>query len=350
MMCGLTRMDVSNASLYDGASALAEAVLMAVRGNRKSKASRILMPSSLHPFYREVAHNICTNQGVQFETVPYEPSTGKVDQSALNRWVGEDVTALVVPQPNFFGVLEDVDALTDWAHDNGAMSIGVVNPVALALVTPPGNWGSGEGVDIAVGEGQPLGAPLAGGGPYFGILTCRKKHSRQMPGRVVGKTEDMEGEEGYVLTLQPREQHIRRNKATSNICTNQGLLVTAATIHMSLLGSDGLRNVAAHSASTTRSLVKKLTAIEGVEQVFNAPYFHECVLRLPVATEGALNALADRGIYGGYAVDAHYDELANTIVVCATETKTEADLDAYAKALADVIQTAGQSQSKASVA
>jgi len=337
MMAGLTGMDVANASLYDGASALAEAVLMAVRANRKSKSKRVLMPAGVHPFYRQVAHNICANQGIVFESVDFDPAAGTVDQAALERWAGEDVTALVIPQPNFFGALEDVDALTDWAQANGALAIGVVNPLSLALLKAPGQWGTGAGADIVVGEGQPLGVPLAGGGPYFGILCCRKTHVRQMPGRVVGRTQDIDGRDGYVLTLQPREQHIRRSKATSNICTNQGLLVTAATIHMSLLGPQGLKNVAATCAANTRKLVQRLTRIEGVEPVFDSPCFHENVLRLPANADAVLEALADKGIFGGLALAAHYPQLDNAVLVCATETKTDADLAAYAEALAEVL-------------
>ena len=337
MMTGLTGMDVANASLYDGASALAEAVLMAVRANRKSKSARILMPASVHPFYREVAYNICKNQQITFEAIGYDETTGLIDREALSAWVDEDITALVIPQPNFFGAIEDVDALTDWAQNNGALAIGVVNPLSLALLKAPGQWGHGEGADIVVGEGQPLGAPMAGGGPYFGILCCRKKHVRQMPGRVVGKTTDMEGRKGYVLTLQPREQHIRRSKATSNICTNQGLLVTAATIHMSLLGNTGLHNVAATCAATTRDLVTRLTAIAGVEKVFDSAYFHECALRLPVAAEGVLARLAERDIFGGLDLSRFYAGTENVILVCATETKTDADLAAFAEALAGVL-------------
>lgn len=337
MMTGLTGMDVANASLYDGASALAEAVLMAVRANRKSNASRILMPASVHPFYRQVAHNICANQGITFEAIDYDRTTGRIDTHALERWAGEDVTALVIPQPNFFGVLEEVDTLTDWAQSNGALAIGVVNPLSLAVLKEPGRWGTGEGADIVVGEGQPLGAPLASGGPYFGILCCRKKHVRQMPGRVVGRTQDMDGRNGYVLTLQPREQHIRRSKATSNICTNQGLLVTAATIHMSLLGAQGLENTAATCIANTRSLVAKLTEIDGVESVFDGTTFHETVLRLPADAGAVLNILAERGVFGGLALADFYDGLDNTVLVCVTETKTEADLDTYAQALRAVL-------------
>ncbi|MES1926301.1 aminomethyl-transferring glycine dehydrogenase subunit GcvPA [Salinisphaera sp. T31B1] len=337
MMCGLTGMDVANASLYDGASALAEAVLMAVRANRKSKSKRVLMPAGVHPFYREVAHNICANQGIDFQPVEYDPATGTVDQAGLARWAGEDVTALVIPQPNFFGGLEDVDALTDWAHANGALAIGVVNPVSLAVLSEPGGWGSGDGADIVVGEGQPLGAPLANGGPYFGILCCRRAHVRQMPGRVVGRTQDMEGRDGYVLTLQPREQHIRRSKATSNICTNQGLLVTAATIHMSLIGPEGLAAVATTSMARTAALAERLTGIEGVERVFDGPFFHECVLRLPADADAVLAALAERDIFGGLALAGFYPELDNAVLVCATETRTEGDIEAYGQALTEVL-------------
>ena len=337
MMAGLTGMDVANASLYDGASALAEAVLMAVRANRKSKSARILMPASVHPFYREVAYNICKNQQITFEAIDYDPATGLVDRDQLAAWADEDVTALVIPQPNFFGAIEDVDSLTDWAQNNGALAIGVVNPVSLALLKAPGQWGHGEGADIVVGEGQPLGAPMAGGGPYFGILCCRKKHVRQMPGRVVGKTTDMDGRDGYVLTLQPREQHIRRSKATSNICTNQGLLVTAATIHMSLLGNTGLYNVAATCAATTRDLVTRLTAIDGVERVFESAYFHECALKLPAAAADVLADLAERDIFGGLDLSRFYDGTENMILVCATETKTDEDLAAFADALGEVL-------------
>ena len=239
MMASLTGMDVSNASLYDGASSLAEAVLMAVRANRKSKARRILMPRTVHPAYRKVAHTIVHNQGITLEELDYDRNSGIIDPDSLPKDPG-DFTALVIPQPNFFGNLEEVNVLTDWAHQHGALVIAVVNPTSLALITPPGEWGE-IGADIACGDGQPLGAPLSSGGPYFGFMCCRQTYVRQMPGRIIGRTVDLDGKEGFALTLQAREQHIRRSKATSNICTNQGLLVTAATIYMSLLGPQGLQ-------------------------------------------------------------------------------------------------------------
>jgi glycine dehydrogenase subunit 1 len=337
MMTELTGMDVSNASLYDGASALAEAVLMAVRANRKSKSKRILVPKTVHPTYLKVANTIVKHQGISFEALDFDTKGGHLDPASLPAEPG-DFTALVIPQPNFFGVLEEVDALTDWAHGHGALVIGVVNPTAMALITPPGEWGDeNQGADIVCGEGQPLGAPLSSGGPYFGFMCCRQEHVRQMPGRIIGATTDLEGKRGFALTLQAREQHIRRSKATSNICTNQGLLTTAATIYMSLLGPEGLYQVAAQSHSNTRSLVNQLGAIDGVEVIFDRPGFHEAAIRLPRPVSEVLVALEDRGIIGGLDLSTDYPELGNALLVCATETKTADDLQQFASALADVL-------------
>ena len=343
MMAGLTGMDVSNASLYDGASALAEAVLMAVRANRRSKSKRILMPATVHPHYRKVVHAIVHTQGIELVDVPYCSKAGHVLASALEAFAGEDFAALVIPQPNFFGVLEEVDVLTDWAHANGALVIGVVNPTALALLTPPGEWGE-AGADIACGEGQPLGAPLSSGGPYFGFLCCRQEWVRQMPGRIGGRTVDLEGKPGFTLTLQAREQHIRRSKATSNICTNQGLVVTAATIYMSLVGAEGLARVAAASHANTARLKELLAAVPGVSAVFSGPCFHETVLRLPRPADEVLTALAARGIAGGFNLKHDYPELGEAILVCATETKCAADLDAYRNALGSILGERGDLQ------
>lgn len=331
MMAQLTGLDVSNASLYDGASALAEAVLMAIRVNRHSQTKRILMPKTVHPFYRQVVQSIVAPQNIQLIEIPYS-AQGITDMAALEQHSSEDNTALIIPQPNFFGALEDVDVLTDWARKHQVVTIALVNPTSLALLKEPGQWGQ-EGVDIACGEGQPLGVPLASGGPYFGFLCCKKAHVRQMPGRIVGRTVDLEGKPGFALTLQAREQHIRRSKATSNICTNQGLVVTAATIYLSLLGSEGLRRVAANSHQNTVLLREKLMQIEGVEIVFDRPFFHECVLRLPSPVSKVLERLADRGIQGGFDLTPYYPELGQTLLVCATETKTAEDVQAYDQAL-----------------
>jgi len=337
MMAELTAMEVSNASLYDGASALAEAVLMAVRANRKSKNKRILMPSTVNPTYRSVVNTIVRHQGIKLELVDYDKQGGHIDPASLPADPG-DITALVIPQPNFFGTLEDADALTDWAHQHGALVIGVVNPTAMALITPPGEWGSGTGADIVCGEGQPLGAPLSSGGPYFGFMCCAQNHVRQMPGRIIGRTTDLEGKTGYVLTLQAREQHIRRSKATSNICTNQGLLTTAATIYLSLLGPEGLKQTAAHSHANTRKLIEALSVIDGVEVIFNRPCFHETVLRLPKPAAEILAALDSQGIIGGLDLSQFYPELGNAVLVCATETKTDADINMYLSALRKVLE------------
>ncbi|MBV8973847.1 MAG: aminomethyl-transferring glycine dehydrogenase subunit GcvPA [Sinobacteraceae bacterium] len=338
MMARLTLMEVANASMYDGASATAEAALMAVRANRKSKSARILVPLTLHPHYRRVAVATAANQGVRFEELAYAPQEGITLPDALARYEAEDITALIIPQPNFFGRLEDVDALTDWAHARGILVIAVVNPTALALLKPPGEWGS-RGADIAVGKVQPLSVPLSSGGPYFGFMTTRMEYVRQMPGRIVGRTLDTAGKEGFTLTLQAREQHIRRARATSNICTNQGLLMTAATIYLSLLGPQGLARPAAASHARSRELVAALTRIPGVRSAFPGPHFHEAVLQLDRPVAPVLEALGARGILGGLDLTAYYPELGNALLVCATETKSSADIDRYRAALTEALQS-----------
>ena len=331
MMTQLTALDVSNASMYDGASALAEAVLMAVRANRKSKSKRILIPRTMHPIYRKVTNTIVKNQNIVIEELDYQDQQGITDISALPESPG-DFTALVIPQPNFFGNLEEVDALTNWAHKHNALVIAVVNPTSLAILRPPGEWGD-SGADIACGEGQPLGIPLSSGGPYFGFMCCKQAFVRQMPGRIIGKTVDLQGKPGYTLTLQAREQHIRRSKATSNICTNQGLMTTAATIYLALLGANGLAAVATQSHHNTQELLTQLTAIEGVETMFEQAHFHEAVLRLPKPAKQVIDLLAENDISPGYDLSQEYPELQNCILVCATETKTDTDINSFAQAL-----------------
>jgi glycine dehydrogenase subunit 1 len=342
MMCALTGMEVSNASLYDGASALAEACLMAVRANRASAARRVLVPRTVNPVYLEVARAIARNQGVTFETVAYDPATGRTPLESLEPHAGGDITALVVQQPNFFGVLEEVDELTDWAHRNGALLIALVNPLSLAVLKPPGSWGDAAGgapgADIVCGEGQPLGIPLASGGPYLGFMTTRMHYVRQMPGRIVGRTVDTEGRPGFTLTLQAREQHIRRSKATSNICTNQGLTVTAATIYMTLLGAAGLARVATACMRRTEQLVHALTRHAGLKPAFSGSRFHEAVLLLDRPVAPVLGALERRGILGGLNLADRHPELGHALLICATETKLTADIERYGAALHDVLE------------
>ncbi len=333
MMAGLMAMDVSNASVYDGASGLGEALLMAVRGNRKAKSRKVLVAESVHPSYRLAASHIVSNQGVDVATLPLGDD-GRLDQTALGS--AEGVAAVVVGQPNFFGLLEDVDALTDWAHEHGALVIAVVNPLAMALLKPPGQWGA-DGADIACGDGQPFGIPMASGGPSFGFMCARQALVRQMPGRIIGRTEDLDGKTGFALTLQAREQHIRRGKATSNICTNQGLLVTAGTIHMSLLGPEGLRQVALRCHEQTRALSAALTGIDGVSERFGGPFFHERVLELPRAADAVVEALLERGVLGGLALGPYYPGMDNALLVCATEKRSDQHIERYAAALKEVL-------------
>jgi len=333
MITELTGLDVSNASLYDGASALAEASLMAVRINRRVKTGRVLLAPGVSPVYLQVAAAIAGAQGLTFERLPQDAKTGNVDFSALPE--GGEPVAVVLQQPSFTGTLDDVDKITNWAHEQGALMIAVVNPTSLALLKSPGHWGD-EGADIAIGEGQPLGVPMSSGGPYFGFMTCKQKHVRQMPGRIVGRTTDLDGNPGFALTLQAREQHIRRSKATSNICTNQGLMVTAATIYMSLLGYEGLVNVANTSHANTALLADGLTALDGVERLYDGPFFHELALKLDRPVAPILTALAGKDILGGLDLTPIIES--DALLICATETKTVADIETYIAAFADVMK------------
>jgi len=337
MMTRLTGMDVANASVYDGASALAEAVLMAVRANRGSKSRRVLLAGNLHPNYLSAVQNIVRNQKIELVTIPWSED-GLIDSDILQTYVGEDFAALAISYPNFFGGLEDVHTLTKFAHDNSMLMVGVVNPMALGILGAPGGWGD-TGADIVVGEGQPFGIPVASGGPYLGYMCCKLAIVRQMPGRIIGMTEDTEGKTGFALTLQAREQHIRRGKATSNICTNQGLLVTAATIYLSLMGDDGIRNIAAKCHSGMMSLLAEATQIDGVSVKFSKSVFHEAVLELPRPAAGVLNAMAEQGILAGYDLGKVDQTLVNCMLTNVTEVKTAEDIELFVNVLKSVLES-----------
>lgn len=334
MMAELTGMDVANASLYDGASALAEAILMAARLNRTTQTIRILTLETLHPAYQETIETIVSHQHIEIIKIPFDLHQGITPIEALRSYQNEEITALVIQQPNFFGCLESVDELCNWAHEHQAICIACVNPISLALLKPPSAWGK-LGADIVCGEGQPLGAPMASGGPYFGFISTKISHVRQMPGRIIGQTQDKSGEIGYTLTLQAREQHIRRAKATSNICTNQSLLVTAASIYLSLLGAEGLAQVATACYQNTHNFANQLTKIKGIQQVFSAPFFHEVLIRCDRPVTEILDELRRHGIDGGYAIEQHFPQLPNTVLVCATEKRTQEDMDRYAAVLSE---------------
>ncbi|WP_369601109.1 aminomethyl-transferring glycine dehydrogenase subunit GcvPA [Hahella sp. SMD15-11] len=336
MMANLMAMDISNASLYDGASALAEAVLMSVRLQRKLKNHRILLPRTVNPRYRSAVRALVEPQDIELVEVPFNPETLTTDPEALEAARGEGATALVLPFPNYFGKLEDVHALTDWAAGHGMLVIALVNPLAMSILTPPGEWGA-EGADIAVGDGQPFGLPLSSGGPYFGFMVCRESHVRQMPGRIIGQTVDGEGKRGFTLTLQAREQHIRRGKATSNICTNQGLAVTAATIHMALLGAEGLANVARQCHHNAWTLRESLRDIPGISLPGAEAMFHEFVVRTDKPVADVLDAMDQRDILAGIDLSTDYPELGDAMLVAVTETRTPDHLATYKAALADVM-------------
>ena len=335
MMANLTGLDVSNDSMYDGASSVAEAILMAVRANRNSDSRKVLFVSGVNCTYQKVVTTICQGQGLTFDRLPLDIDTGKTNVDELSEY-DQSPVAVVIQHPSFFGTLENVDAITDWAHEMGALVIAVTNPISLALLKSPGEWGK-NGADICCGEGQPLGIPLSYGGPYFGFITCKKEFLRQIPGRLVGCTTDQKGRRSFTLTLQAREQHIRRSKATSNICTNQGLMVTAATIYMSLLGFKGLRSVAQKSHEQTFKLIQQLTSINGIKTIFSEPYFHEVAIKLDHPVDYVLEQLSLRNILGGYDLTSDFPQLENSLLVCVTETKTDEDITIFAEAMKEIM-------------
>jgi glycine dehydrogenase subunit 1 len=333
LMSRLMALEATNASMYDGATSLAEAILMAARCHKRSKEKIILMPATVDPAYRSVVKTLTNRLGLRIIELPFCSESGRIIPEILMPFSKKNITALVIPQPNFFGVLEDSNALAQWAKENQVITIAVVNPIAMGWLQPPGEWAE-TGVDIACGSGQPLGIPLFSGGAHFGFLACQKKYIRQLPGRLVGRTIDLDGNPGFTLTLQAREQHIRRAKATSNICTNQGLMVLAATIYMSLMGEKGLINIARRSHQQAVYLKKQLLTIPGVEILFSdEAFFHEIVCRLPVPIKQIQEKLLATGIEGGWQLSKHYTELENTLLICTTEKKTQQDCDYFVQQL-----------------
>ena len=324
MMASLASLDVANASVYDGGSGLGEAILMAVRSNRSARNRKIVIGGAVNPFYVKTAQTLVRDQGIELLQVPHENGLFDPNKAGI-----DDPNVVVVQQPNFFGLLENVDDIANWAAARNAMLIAVVNPLTLAVLKPPGEWGD-TGADISCGDGQPLGVPMASGGPSFGFLCTKMKYVRQMPGRIVGRTEDANGDIGYTLTLQAREQHIRRAKATSNICTNQGLLVTAATIYMSIMGVSGLRHTASRCHENTKYLIAQLEATGRVQRRFTAPYFHECALRCAGDVYSLTQTLlAEHGILAGYPLGEIEQSLDDCLLVCATEKRTREEIDQF---------------------
>jgi glycine dehydrogenase subunit 1 len=324
LICQLTGMEVANASMYDGSTAMAEAYVMAQRVTRRDK---IVVATSVHPEYREVARTYTQHGDAEIVEVPFDEATGQLtDTSALD----EKTAALVVQSPNFFGCIEDLKALADQAHAVGALFVVVVTEaISFGLLKSPGSCGA----DIVVGEGQSFGIPMSFGGPHVGIFATQDKFVRQMPGRLCGVAYDKDGNRGYVLTLSTREQHIRREKATSNICTNQGLIALAATIYMEAMGKKGLQEVAEQNAQKAAYAKKAIAAIDGFSIPFSAPTFNEFVVRGPKPASEVLEAVREKGIIGGLALSKYYNGHDNELLVCVTETASRKNIDLLVSAL-----------------
>lgn len=320
MISRITAMDVTNASNYDGATGLAEACLMAKRIGRKRNT--VLICDTVHPEWREVTRTTLNSTGINLTLVPNK--NGKLNRSNLNESLSEDVAAIVVGYPNTFGIVEDFADVAQAAHDKGALFIVCVpEPLALGLFEAPGNFNA----DIVVGEGMSFGLPTSYGGPTLGLFSTRQKFVRQMPGRVAGRTTDAEGREGYVLTLSTREQHIRREKATSNICSNQALCATSCAIYLSLLGKEGFARLARLNAARANYAKNELTKIDGVKVAFNAPTFNEFVIESPKPANDVLHVLASDMTYGGIALGRWYQGMDNHLLVCVTEMNTKEEID-----------------------
>lgn len=329
MVSELMGLPVANASLYDGASALAEAVNAALRHTGRKI---VILPQALHPHYnRTVRTYFGSHPEVEIVEVPFLPD-GTTDLGAASRLAAE-AACLVVQNPNFFGVLEDVEAFSRAAHAGGAMSVAAVDPVSLGVLKSPGE----AGADIAVGEGQGLGLPLSYGGPYVGMYATTRELIRTVPGRICGKTVDKEGRRAFVLTLQAREQHIRREKASSNVCTNQALLALAATIHLSLLGPEGLREVCELSAANAHHLAELLAKVPGCRLRFKGEFFQEFVLELPADAAKLRDLLIEKGVLAGLPLGRSYPGMGNCLLVCATETRTGEEMERFAQALKEAL-------------
>ncbi len=329
MVIQLTGMEIANASGYDGASVCADAVLMASAINRKR--SRVLISGALNPAYRKTVETYNLDGASTIETLP--APAGATDMAALEQALDGDVACVLVQSPNFFGVIENIEEIVRLAHEAGALVAVAGCPIALGVLKSPGE----AGADIAMGEGQPLGVPLSYGGPYLGYFATRDKFKRQLPGRLVGKTEDDRGQSGYVLTLQTREQHIRREKATSNICTNQSLLALAATIHLSLLGKKGIRQVAELCVQKAHYLADKISALEGWELAWpDAPFFREFAVVPPVAPAVVIEKLLEQNILAGIDLGKLDPMQDGKLLIAVTEQRTKKQMDSFIAALAGV--------------
>ena len=321
MICALTGLDASNASVYDGASAAAEAVAMC----RDRKRSTVLLSAAAHPMVRQTVETYCFGNGMTVKTVPTK--NGFTDAEALAQMLDGTVACFYLQQPNYYGRIEAARALGEAVHAAGGKFIMGVNPIAMALLKTPGECGA----DIAVGEGQPLGLPLSFGGPYLGFMAATAALTRKLPGRIVGETTDHQGRRAYVLTLQAREQHIRREKASSNVCSNQALCAMTAAVYLAAMGPRGLRQAAESCMAHARYAAERICAVKGFDMVYPGPYFHEFVTTCPGDPARVLEGLARRGILGGLPLED------GNLLWCATEVNTKGEIDALEQALREVV-------------
>jgi len=324
MISALAGVEVANASMYDGATAFAEAVILAAGVTNRDEALLV----GVHPSWVQVTRTYVEGLGIRLIEVPLPDGVG--DQAWLAEHLSLQTAVVATQQPNFLGSVEDLKALGELAHGAGALFVVGANPVALGLLEAPGALGA----DVVVGEGQPLGLGMNFGGPLLGYFAAKQKYLRQMPGRLVSRTKDRDGRDGYVLTLQTREQHIRRERATSNICTNQGLMMLAATVYLSTMGKQGLREVAEQCLQKAHYAAETLSALRGYSLRFPAPFFHEFVLQCPEDAEVVANRLAELGILAGYPLGRSNPELKDCLLVAVTEKRTKEDIDRFAAALA----------------
>ncbi|MBC8016211.1 MAG: aminomethyl-transferring glycine dehydrogenase subunit GcvPA [Sporomusaceae bacterium] len=328
MICQLTGMEVSNASMYDGGTALAEAAMMACNVTGRKE---ILVASTVHPHYRAILTTYGIDRNYKITELAYEDGT--VNQEELAQLVSKNTAAVVIQSPNFFGCIEDVKKIADLAHAQGALLVAAVDPISLGILEAPGALG----VDIVVGEGQSMGMNTAFGGPYLGFFAATEKLMRKMPGRIVGQTVDHEGNRGFVLTLQAREQHIRREKATSNICSNEALCALTAAVYLSAVGKKGLCQVAELSLQKAHYACRELTKIEGFTSVFEASYFKEFIIRCPKPIAQINEELLQEKMIGGLDLGIYYPELKNCMLLCVTENRTQDDINRLVRKLGAMV-------------
>ncbi|MCK4234224.1 aminomethyl-transferring glycine dehydrogenase subunit GcvPA, partial [candidate division WOR-3 bacterium] len=326
MICELFCMDVANASMYDGATALAEAAHMAVNINQKRE---IILFDTIHPHYQKTIKTYTKGNDIIIKTVPYSVK-GSIELEKLVKVVSENTSAVLVQHPNFFGILEEMDEIEHIVHKNGALLISAVHPLTLGVIKSPGEYNA----DIAVSEGQPLGMTQSYGGPLLGLFTAKKEFIRKMPGRIISETVDIEGKRGFVMTLQTREQHIRREKATSNICTNEGLCALRAAVYLSLLGKEGIREVSELIYEKSHYLAQEINKLDGYSLAFpDAPFFLEFVVKTEKPAEEILKKAEKKGVFAGFNLERIRDEWKNLILVAVTEKRTKEEMDRFTNIL-----------------